>query len=106
MKFELELGPCPAEEDAVQLSNVEDRSELMKRQCRAWREQLERTLQKSREHRDSALKLRVKNMDHDFGTYYEVIATCDDADELAVAAAFWLQENAPLTFDSDIAARL
>lgn len=100
--FQLELGPCPADEDAIQLRNNEDNSMQMRRQCQAWREQLFRTLQANRDHRDSHLKLKVKNTDHDFGTYYEVVAQCDDNDEAAVEAAFWLEENMPLAWDDDL----
>lgn len=104
--FQLEFGPCPASEDAVQLMRDVDNSQQMRLQCRFWLTQLERTLQQSRAYRDESVRLRVKSFEHDFGTYYEVVATCHDDDENAIAAAFWLDENAPTEFDSDLKAEL
>lgn len=106
MKFELELGPCPSNVDAVQLTDNGDSAEQMRRQCLAWKEQLRRELQKNPEFRDCQVKLRVKGFEHDFGTYYEVVASCDDADERAIEAILWLEENAPSKFDDDISAAL
>lgn len=95
MKFTIELGCCPCDEDAVQLSDTCDNSGLMRRQCTAWKNQLLRTLAGSDEWNSANVKLHVKNIDHDFGTYYEVVGSCDDNDEKAINALFWLESNAP-----------
>lgn len=97
--FEITFGPCPSSVEAVQLSTSEDRSIMMIQQCRKWRDQLEQTLQKSREHRDEKIKFRVKAHEHDFGTYYEVVGSCPDDDERAIEALFWLDSNAPENYE-------
>ena len=97
--FKIELGPCPVNEDAVQLSDTQDNSALMKRQCFAWKQQLERTL--INKFGDmQGVTLRVKNLDHDFGTYY--VGSCHDSDERAIDALFWLESNSPEDVDADL----
>ena len=101
MKFEIEFGPCPVNEDPIQLDVTEDQTKLMIRQCRAWRDQLEKVLQQNREYRDAAIRLKVKHFVHEFGTYYEVVGSCDDSDSFAVDALLWLDANAPDRFDDE-----
>jgi hypothetical protein len=45
--------------------------------------------------------LRIKQNDHDFGSYYEVVGRCKRDDEEALEALVWLENNAPLTWDEE-----
>lgn len=47
------------------------------------------------------LNVRLKACGHDFGTYYQVVASFDDEDADACEAAFWLDANFPTTWDEE-----
>ena len=102
--LEIELGCCPVDVEAVQLGDDQNGSKMLI-QCDAWRRQLERALRNHEVYRGCQLRLRNKAFKHDFGTYYEVVASCEPDDELSIEAAFWLEANAPTNFDDDISPR-
>lgn len=99
MNIEVYFGSCPANEDAVQLSSEYEYSHKMIQQCREWKELLLKFLDQS-EFKDANIKLKVSSQSHDSGTYYEVVGICDDKDENAVEALFWLEANCPENYDA------
>ena len=64
----LYIGPCPAEEDAVQIGEP-DYPQRAKAQCRAFIEGIRKTLG----HEPEGARLSVASQPHDFGSYYEVV---------------------------------
>jgi hypothetical protein len=99
-KITLNFGSTPPNEDCAQVGQ-DDYIERAQRECEAYIAQLKRTYATVHsEHLPESVKLRMKSHSHDFGTYYEVVATFDENDVQACAAAFWLDDNVPLTWDA------
>jgi len=99
--FQIELGCCSPSEEAIQLDSSDpDNKTKMLSQCRIWRDQLWEHLQKNRQHRDASMQLKIKWFPHDFGSYCEVVACCDEKDEFAIEAALWLEANMPVKIAS------
>jgi hypothetical protein len=46
------------------------------------------------------MQLKIKWFPHDFGSYCEVVACCDEKDEFAIEAALWLEANMPVKIAS------
>lgn len=95
-----EMSSAPWGEAGAQVG--EEGYELRARQeCRRYQAQLRRHY--SAHHGGNSLpegcRLIVKGHSHDFGTYYEVAAVCDDSDDVALRAADWLQSNQPENWD-------
>ncbi len=107
MKINVELGPCPHDEDPVQVDPNEDYVPAMLAQCRAFRNQLARTYEAaySRE-LPITVRLVIISNNHDYGCYHEVAARCDSNDDEACHIAFWLDTNAPALWDDAARAEL
>lgn len=89
----LYIGPCPAEEDAVQIGEP-DYPQRAKAQCRAFIEGIRKTLG----HEPEGARLSVASQPHDFGSYYEVVARFDPDDPVAVEYAYHVDAKAPTTW--------
>lgn len=110
-KLTLDFGSAPVDEPCAQLGS-DDYEHRAKLECIVYREQLLRTLKESSTYQNSkpdhppdeeipkGLNVRIKSREHDFGTYYEVVASFDESDKAAVFAAYWLDENLPLRWDT------
>jgi hypothetical protein len=89
----LYVGPCPAEEDAVQIGEP-DYAQRAKTQCRAFIEAIRKTLGQEPE----GARLSVASQPHDFGSYYEVVVRFDPEDREAAEYAYRVEAKAPTTW--------
>ena len=96
MRDYLELGPCPYDEDAAQCGVDKDFAEKNREECRRYKAMLENRFPVP----EGAMGyFTVRSNAHDFGTYREVAAVFDDADEMSVAWAFHCESKCPATWD-------
>lgn len=99
-KIVLELGSSPVNENCAQLGS-DGYEELARRECSAYIKQLRRVYLAERGgNLPESVTLRTKSNEHDFGRYYEVAVSCESSDEVAIDAAFWLENNQPLEWDA------
>ena len=91
MKFEMNLGSVPCDENCVQVGA--EHYELMARsECERWIKTLRLTLGDEPE----GCRLKIKSFPHDFGSYLEVVCVVqDDTDDAAMNYAFKCESNAP-----------
>ena len=98
------IGSTPCEEDCAQVGS-DDYFTNAQKECRAFVNQLWRVLEKEKgaspENKPESFNLVVKGESHDYGTYYEVAARYNDDDEAAGDLAYWLENNAPMTWDEE-----
>lgn len=97
----LELGSSPVDESCAQLGEdgYDDRARL---ECRAYIAQLKRAYSTAHNQElPSGARLRIKSSSHDFGSYFEVAVSFNDADQEGVNAAYWLEANCPLLWDNE-----
>ena len=87
------LGPCPAEEDPVQVGD-ENYAALARAECRRYIEAIRQVCGTEPE----GARLTVKSQPHDMGTYYEVVVQFDGDNEAAAAYAAKCDESAPTTW--------
>ena len=99
MKQALTLGSCPVDEACSQVGS--QGYELnAKNECRAFISQLLRLYEKKHgQLLPHGVRLYVKVNNHDFGHYYEVAVSFDDADVDSANVAYWLEENVPINWD-------
>lgn len=100
----LEIGPTPACEDCQQVGTASYDPDVATLECRVFLRYLVRILSAECERRgyrdgDHAVSLRIRSHAHDFGTYREVAVRYDEEDPEAVDLAYWLEANAPDTWD-------
>lgn len=91
MRDFITLGSAPIDEDCVQVSSRVNYIPAMRAECRRYKEMLEYIYPKLPE----SCYFGVKNFEHDFGTYFEVVIYYDDEIEEAVDFANDLQDNQP-----------
>lgn len=89
----LYVGPCPAEEEAVQIGEP-DYPQRAKAQCRAFIDAIRKTLGSEPE----GATLSVASQPHDFGSYYEVVARFDPKVREAAEYAYRVEAKAPTTW--------
>jgi hypothetical protein len=89
------LGPCPAEEDAVQVGSP-DYARDARAQCRRYIEALRKICGPEPE----GARLTIKSQPHDFGSYLEVAVEFDGSNEAAAAYAAKCDESAPTTWEA------
>ncbi len=94
MRDYINIGPSPCDEDCAQVGK-EDYVERSKKECRAFLNQLKRVFGEPPE----GAVLSIKQFDHDFGTYREVVCYFDDAYPESVEYAFKLEGDTPATWD-------
>lgn len=92
MKDFIYIGSAPCEEDCVQVG-MGDYYPKMKAECDRFKEALEKAYPPP----DGA-RLSIKNENHEFGPYLEVIVRYDDEDEEATEYAFMLESEAAGTW--------
>lgn len=90
----IDLGCCPAEEDAVQVGTP-DYARNAKAQCRAYVEAIRAVCGREPE----GARLMVAANPHDFGTYYSVEVRYDPANKEAADYAFGCDAKAPTTWE-------
>jgi hypothetical protein len=94
---ELEIGSAPAEEQCQQ-AGTENYASNAKKECRVYREYLER-LFPIPEHLKESIEFFTKANPHDLGTYYEVAIRFDSEVEEAVKFAYNVESNSPCEWD-------
>jgi hypothetical protein len=96
MRNYIVLSSAPVDEDCVQVSSRVDYVEPMKKECRRFKEMLEKMY---KDKIPQNCYFGIKGFPHDFGSYYEVIVYYDDTDEESENFAFKLESNLPLKWD-------
>ena len=87
------IGPCPAEENAVQVG-CDNYSYLAQEQCRKYLKRIREMLGPEPE----GAQLQIKSFPHDFGSYYEVVCYYDPNNEESVDYAFKCEAESPVTW--------
>lgn len=99
MRETIDLGSSPIDENCVQVGD-HNYEALARAECDRYQRLLEAKLRGHvSAHVAGRVKLRTKENSHDFGTYYEVVASFDADDEAATDAAYWLEANQPTRWD-------
>lgn len=94
----LNISCCPYNETPlVPVRPKEDYVPNMRRECRAFKAQLQRAFN---DPPDSA-RFVVKSFPHDFGSYMEVCVEFDDDDKEAVEFAYKVESEAPQDWDDE-----
>ena len=88
------LGPTPAKEPCVQTTDP-DYGVKARAECNRYIALLKRVYAAAHDGRECPAIIRIKTESHDFGCYYEVVASYDWNDREACEAAYWLDANAP-----------
>lgn len=104
MKDYVYIGSTPCEEECAQVGS-DNYQERARKECRAFINQLWRVIEASKgftkETAPESFALVTKGEPHDFGTYHEVAARYNDDNEAAGDLAYWLENNAPMTWDEE-----
>ena len=93
MRDYIVIGSSPIDEQCAQVGS-DGYDELATLECSAYIKQLRRVFP------DAKCAFRRKSFNHDFGTYYEVVAVYDDDDELATRDAFLAEAESPEKWDA------
>lgn len=91
MRDYITIGSAPAEEPCVQVSSTEAYSEPMWKECRRFL----RLIREKLGAEPGTARLSVKGFPHDFGTYYEVVCSYDDNDEIGMEYAYKCEAESP-----------
>jgi hypothetical protein len=92
----LHLSPTPIDEPCQQVGPNYD-PQRARAECRAFINQLKRQFPAE----TALVTLSIKNQQHDFGSYVDVIATFDSENESAVDAAYTLEGSLPENWDDE-----
>lgn len=84
------IGPCPPNEDCAQVGSA-DYYKRAQIECKAYRKQLIEEVGEPPE----GCRLIIKGFEHEFGTYYEVIAKFEEDNEEAVDYALKCESSGP-----------
>lgn len=76
------LGPAPAYEACA---DAYEEPERARKECRVWKNQIERWMEGALGKKPVGLTLRVIRSQHDYCDYYEVAAKCEDEESLGYA---------------------
>lgn len=87
MRDYIDLGSTPFGESCIQCGQEGAREE-----CDRYRDMCRTIFPQAAEYN---VRFITKGNSHDFGTYYEVNAVCDDNDDNAMSYAYWCQDNQP-----------
>lgn len=90
----VEIGSAPADEECAQVGE-QDYETKARAQCDAFIKLIIRHLGEP----PHGARLRTKGFEHDFGTYYVVVAFYQDGDEAAFDYAFRCEAEAPTTWE-------
>lgn len=107
----LDIGPTPSAETCQQVGARDYDPEIARLECRAFVSLLARVAEEECARRgyrfgDTPCSLRIRGHAHDFGTYLEVAVKYDDDHEEAADLAYWIEANAPETWDPEARAYL
>lgn len=94
----IDLGSCPADEDCAQVGQ-DGYEERARHECNVYIAQLKRAFAESHDGETPLCRLRVKRNLHDFGSYYEVVASFNDNVTSEIKSALWFESNAPMHWD-------
>lgn len=102
----IEIGPAPCDEPCAQ-TNTPDFAERNRAECRAYINQIKRTMGEPPE----GVSLIIKSNPHDFDTYREVAAKVsgvmnEEAREKALDYAYRCESDSPATWDDEARAEL
>jgi hypothetical protein len=105
----LDIGPTPSAEPCQQLGSRNYDPEIARLECRAYVSLLTRVAEEECARRgyhfgDTTCSLRIRS--HDYGAYLEVAVKYDDDHEEAADLAYWIEANAPETWDPEARAYL
>lgn len=92
----LNIGPCPCDEDCVQLGD-DDYQKKSREECQRFIE----LIRKKHGVEPCAAKLAIKSFNHDFGTYREVVCYYDEGVECSVEYAFRCESDPPSRWSDD-----
>ena len=92
----VEIGSSPYEEDCAQVG-TDDYEDRAKKECRAFINQIIRTLGSPPE----GCRLFIKSNIHDFGIYYEVAAKFDVNVYEAMSYAYNVEGSCPAKWDDE-----
>lgn len=87
------LGPCPSEEDAVQVGSPDYATEA-RAQCKRYIEAIRKVCGPEPE----GARLTIKSQPHDFGSYLEVAVVFDGNNKAAAEYASKCDEHSPRTW--------
>jgi len=90
MRETLELGSSPCGEDCAQLGSEGYRRRALI-ECGAYRHQLERVIEAMGKPVPDGFALTIKGFQHDYGTYYEVVAIFESEEGADLAYALEAQ---------------
>ncbi len=93
MKDFVILGPIPPYESCEQVGDNCDYNK-MREECRIYRNQLIRMFPLT-----TKGYFGIKSFSHEFGTYMEVVAYYDDADQDSLDWVYNIESNLPLNWD-------
>mgnify|MGYP001570249163 CR=1 FL=1 len=102
----IDLSSVPTEEDCEQLG-ANYNAPKARKECLVFREQLIRLLEKKSPYWQVEKKLfpdveiKIRSNEHDFGSYFSLVAIFNPEDESAVELAYWLEANLPEHWDQE-----
>ena len=97
MRDYVDIGPAPFDEDCAEAGSP-DYWEKSKKECRAYKHQLEREFGPP----PIGARIDVKNFPHDeFGIYQEVVCYFDDQIKGSLEYALKMKENTPVEWDEE-----
>ena len=94
MKDYVVIGSVPYDEPCAQVGSENYRQNARK-ECKDFRRLIEQKCGKP----PVGAALKTKGFSHDFGTYYEVVVEYDTESEEAESYAFFVEANAPETWN-------
>lgn len=94
----ISLGTAPFEEPCAQLGSP-DYEARAKRECAAFIAQLRRHWAAAQAGRELQAELAIDVVQHDFGSYYDVVVRAPETDAVAMRQALWLDSNIPDYWD-------
>jgi hypothetical protein len=107
----LDIGPTPSAETCQQVGARDYDHEIARLECRAYVSLLTRFAEAECARRgyhfgDTTCSLRIRSHAHEFGAYLEVAVRYDEDHEEATDLAYWIEANAPETWDDEARAYL
>lgn len=94
----LELGPVPVDESCVQVDKSNEYLKDMLKECKIYKNMLE---SKYPNIKDFGCYFSIKDFQHDFGTYIEVVVNYNDEDYESETIALDICNNLPLTWSNE-----
>lgn len=106
-RITVELGSSPCDEACAQVGS-DGYAERSQAECRAYGQQLRRHYFAAHQRalEDVGVAVKVQSNLHDYGSYREVVAVCEEDNGTAMNALFWLEANLPDNWDDEALAQL